>query len=66
MKEFTVFVREVYVQPYKITAETEGHAKKLVAEGEGETIDGFEYSHTLDPEMWTVERRQSHGGGFFA
>jgi len=55
-EEWIVGVREVHVQPVRVTAKTAQEAVRKVAEGEGTKIEeGFEYSHTLDPEEWTVE-----------
>jgi len=53
---FIVNVREVYIQPYRVLAKTAEEAIGLVKEGEGEIMEGsLEYSHTLEPECWTVE-----------
>ncbi len=53
---FIVGVREVHVQPYKVWARTPEEAVRIVEDGGGEMIeDGFEYSHTLDSEVWMVE-----------
>jgi hypothetical protein len=58
MEKFIVSVREVHVQGYGVEAKDEEHAKELVRKGCGELVeDHFEYSHTLDSETWTVERR---------
>jgi hypothetical protein len=58
MGKFIVYVREVHVQGYAVEARDERHAKELVREGGGDLLeDHFEYSHTLDLETWTVERR---------
>ena len=57
MKKFIVSVREVHVQGYAIEAKNKDDAISRIAhEGEGDILeDRFEYSHTLDPETWTVE-----------
>lgn len=56
-EEWIVAVREVHIQPVRIFAKTAEEAVRKVAEGEGEQIEGgFEYSHTLDPDAWTVKR----------
>jgi hypothetical protein len=56
MKKFIVIVREVYIQPVLIEAETIDKAIEAVADGEGEIIEGqMEYSHNLNPELWSVE-----------
>lgn len=55
-KSFIVNVREVYIQPYKVEAETNEEAIRIVADGGGDLMeDCLEYSHTLDPDTWTVE-----------
>jgi len=55
-REYIVTVREVHCQGYRIIASSPKEAKKFVADGGGDLIEGtFEYSHTLDPETWTVE-----------
>jgi hypothetical protein len=57
MSKFIVFVREVHTQGYGAEAENEEEAKKLVFDLKGDLLeDRFEYSHTLNPETWTVER----------
>ena len=59
-KVFIVSVREVHVQPYRVAAETPEEAVRLVADGGGDALDaGFEYSHTLDPDTWTVEETRA-------
>ncbi len=56
MPKFIVSVREVHVQPYEVEAQDKEAAIKVVRDGGGDIDDGaFEYSHTLDPEFWTVE-----------
>ena len=61
-KAFVVGVREVYVQPYRVVAETPEEAVRLVADGEGDILDAdFEYSHTLNPDTWTVEEMRGAG-----
>ena len=53
--EFIVEVREVWIQPVEIEAVSEKEAIEKVREGEGKSIeDGFEYSHTLSTDKWTV------------
>ena len=57
MPNFIVSVREVHVQGVAVDAIDAREAVKKVQNGEGETIsDLFEYSHTLDPDGWTVEQ----------
>lgn len=56
MKIFEVQVREVHIQPYIVKAMSPEMAIDLIVEGSGELIEaGFEYSHTLDKESWTVK-----------
>lgn len=55
-KLFRVNVREVHIQGYLVKAASEKAAKQKVVDGGGDLCDdSFEYSHTLDPEDWTVE-----------
>lgn len=43
-----------------IDADTPEAAIALVADGDGDEIEGAgEYSHTLDPDTWTVEADRS-------
>jgi len=52
---YIVEVREVWVQPVEVEASSEEEAKKKVQQGEGTALeDRFEFSHTLDPEYWSV------------
>ncbi len=54
--EYHVNVREVYIQTYRVHAASANEAKHAVASGDGELIENlFEYSHTFDPEFWTVD-----------
>lgn len=56
MKTFVLAVREVWVQLFEIEAESKEDAKTRVHRGEGTAVDNsLEYSHTLDPETWTVD-----------
>jgi hypothetical protein len=56
MKEFTIMVREVWIQPVKVKADTLREAIHKVENGEGEQVEsGFEFSHSLEPEFWTAE-----------
>lgn len=55
--KYKVLIREVHIQPYSVEAEDEKEAKAIVSNGEGSIIEEeLEYSHTLDPETWTVEK----------
>jgi hypothetical protein len=57
MDKFVVCVREVYIQGYAVDAMDEGEAISKVVDGEGDPVGLLpQYSHTLDPETWTVER----------
>ena len=57
MAKFIVFKREVHVQGYEVEAKDEGEALHKAVEDEGDLIEErVEYSHTLDPETWTVEK----------
>ena len=56
MPEYRVKVREVHVQDVIVTADSPEEATAKVQEGEGLYVDNsLEYSHTLDPDTWTVE-----------
>jgi hypothetical protein len=55
LRTYKVCVREVWVQEVEVKALTPENALKKVIEGEGEYIeDALEYSHSLEPETWTV------------
>ena len=57
MKKYCIGVREVWIQLVTIEAESEVEAIDAIAGGDGEQAEeGIEYSHTLDPETWTVEK----------
>jgi hypothetical protein len=53
---FLVGVREVHVSTVEVEAESPEEAMRLVQDGDGEEIMR-EYSHTLDPDLWTVEEK---------
>ena len=56
-RDFVIGVREVHTQPYRVRAKSKDEAIDIVREGGGEIIEGaLEYSHTLDPDYWTVEK----------
>ena len=57
MKTYDVLVREVWVQPVSVEADSPHEAIRKVQEGDGEYTKSAEYSHTLDPETWTVEEK---------
>ena len=64
MSEFVVLVREVHIQGYKIDAKDAGEAISKVVDGEGDPVGLIpEYSYTLDPETWTVEKGGDLNGG---
>lgn len=55
-KEYRVTVREVHHQDFLIKATSADEARKLVYHGDGDIDEGsFVYSHSLDPETWTIE-----------
>ena len=55
-KRFLVSVREVWIQPHLVEAKTAEEALQKVAAADGAMLeDRFEYSHTLDRDLWTVE-----------
>lgn len=55
--KFRVNVREVHIQGYAVEAENKAEAKRIVEEGGGALDEGFfEYSHTLDSDLWTVDK----------
>ena len=57
MPKFVVNVREVWINPTVIEAATEAEAIEAVSCGDGDSLGGeFEYSHTLDPDVWTIEK----------
>jgi hypothetical protein len=57
MPKFRVFVREVWAQAHDVEASTKTDAMEIVADGGGEVVDNlFEYTHTLDPDVWEVEQ----------
>ena len=57
MKTYLVGVREVHVAYMEVRANTSAEALDMVRNGEGDwtTAISMDYSHTLDPETWTVE-----------
>lgn len=54
MPIYNVLVREVHISHMKVTADDEKQAVEKVKKGAGEECT-LEYSHTLDPEYWSVE-----------
>lgn len=59
MKEkiYTVLVREVHVAHVTVTATSPQEAAEKVIDGEGDYVS-LEYSHTLDPDTWSVEDKE--------
>ena len=57
MPTYIVNVREVWIQPVQIEADTKEEALKKVLNGEGEYgINALEYSHTQDDSTdWEIE-----------
>jgi hypothetical protein len=55
MPKFIVNIREVWIQPVIIEADTHQEAIKAVEYGEGEQMGGMEYSHTRDSSTWTIK-----------
>lgn len=54
-KKFIVAVREIHIAPLVVEARSKEEAIYKVTEGEGEAVEGgLEYSHTFDPDTWTV------------
>lgn len=61
--KYRVYVEEVHLIPVEVEAESEDHARKLANECiedgydmNGDALSFGEYSHTLDPEGWTVSK----------
>jgi hypothetical protein len=54
MKTYLVGVREVHVSYMEVKANTPTDAFDMIRNGEGDEVS-MDYSHTLDPETWTVE-----------
>lgn len=55
MPYYVVETREVHIQGWFIEAKDELEAKDKVRGAEGVIIEAqFEYSHTLDTDLWTI------------
>lgn len=57
MSKFWVYKREVWIAPVEIEAESEEEALEKALDGDGDEVETNvypEYSHTLNPETWTV------------
>jgi len=53
---YTVKVKEIHYQDYRVAADSPEDAIDSIMEGEGELIEGaLEYSHTGDADDWRVE-----------
>ena len=58
MPEFTVCMREVWIQKVKIEAKDKEEAIELVAGGGGNHLGapgGLKYDHVLDTDCWTFD-----------
>jgi hypothetical protein len=56
MPDYIVNVREVHIQPYKVTADDPEAAKGIIVADGGDIMeDMIEFSHRLDREYWTVD-----------
>ena len=57
MPKYHVGIREVHVSTVVVTAADEEEALKKAGEGnfDFDQID-LEYSHSLDPDVWSVEK----------
>ena len=60
--KYIVKIREVHISYLEIEAESHEEAISLVADGEGEQLLQ-EYSHTLDPDEWSVEEKREDSAG---
>lgn len=54
MPKFNVLIREVHVSHREVEAPTKEEAMKVASDAEEHFL---EYSHTLDQDTWTVERK---------
>lgn len=57
MKTYIVQIREVHISHREVEAESAKEALEQAGGGE-ETF--LEYSHTLDPRLWTVQEKGSN------
>lgn len=58
MPEFTVCVREVWIQKVRVTAKDKAEAIELAAGGRGDHLkapDGLKYDHVMDTDCWTFD-----------
>jgi len=57
MPRYHVGIREVHVNTVVVIADSEEQALRKAADDELEDDElEVEYSHTLDPDVWTVEK----------
>ena len=63
MKTFIVYVREVWIQPVRVKADSKEAARMKVAFGDGDPIESLlEYSHTPDDyHNWEVGEQTNEG-----
>jgi len=54
-KKFIVQVREVHINSISVEADSPEDAIDLVRDGDADDSISLEYSHTLDPDNWSVE-----------
>lgn len=60
-KKYWVYIREVHIQPYLISADSPAEAKIMTNEEfkngtfVPENLGNIEFSHRLEPVTWTVE-----------
>jgi hypothetical protein len=59
MPKYNVMIREVHVSHRTVEAEDE---KEAIEQAGGGTETYLEYSHTLDPDTWTVEKIEEENG----
>jgi len=56
METYYVNIREVWIQPVEIEADSPEEALAMVSNGGGLYVDnGLEYSDTLDNDKWSVD-----------
>jgi len=58
MPEFTVCIREVWIQKVKVEAKDKAEAIQLVAGGSGNHLEGkydLAFDHTMDTDCWTFD-----------
>lgn len=56
MPMYFVLVREVHVSHREVEADSPEQALDKAQQGEGDEVF-LEYSHTMDRDTWTVEKR---------